>query len=128
MVPIVGRTAIQCLEHYQKLLDEAQAKGNEDWGLTSPSGDAGPSTDDIRRLRPGEIDPDPETKPARPDPIDIHEDGLSYLTLRSTTLIRTYVRTYIEKEMLSEARARQIHKERRQNERHGKGSLKMQGI
>ncbi|KAJ3805764.1 pre-mRNA splicing factor component-domain-containing protein [Lentinula aff. lateritia] len=36
-------------------------------------------------LRPGEIDPDPETKPARPDPIDMDED---------------------EKEMLSEARAR----------------------
>ena len=38
-----------------------------------------------RRLRPGEIDPAPETKPARPDPIDMDED---------------------EKEMLSEARAR----------------------
>eukprot|EP00752_Nemacystus_decipiens_P008212 g7343.t1 len=37
------------------------------------------------RLRPGEIDPHPETKPARPDPIDMDED---------------------EKEMLSEARAR----------------------
>lgn len=42
-------------------------------------------TDDPRRLRPGEIDPNPESKPARPDPIDMDED---------------------EKEMLSEARAR----------------------
>ena len=41
--------------------------------------------DDPRRLRPGEIDPNPESKPARPDPIDMDED---------------------EKEMLSEARAR----------------------
>merc|ERR1712137_113245 len=40
---------------------------------------------DPRRLRPGEIDPNPETKPARPDPIDMDED---------------------EKEMLQEARAR----------------------
>jgi hypothetical protein len=40
-------------------------------------GEAGPSADDIRRLRPGEIDPDPETKPARPDPIDMDEDGTS---------------------------------------------------
>jgi pre-mRNA-splicing factor CDC5/CEF1 len=39
----------------------------------------------VRRLRPGELDPDPETKPARPDTIDLDED---------------------EKEMLSEARAR----------------------
>ena len=42
-------------------------------------------TDDPRRLRPGEIDPNPESKPARPDPVDMDED---------------------EKEMLSEARAR----------------------
>ena len=31
--------------------------------------------DDPRKLRPGEIDPNPETKPARPDPIDMDEDG-----------------------------------------------------
>lgn len=36
-------------------------------------------------LRTGEIDPNPETKPARPDPVDMDDD---------------------EKEMLSEARAR----------------------
>ncbi|KAF8163052.1 pre-mRNA splicing factor component-domain-containing protein [Crassisporium funariophilum] len=85
IAPIVGRTAVQCLERYQKLLDEAEAKENEELGLAGPSDDIGPSVDDIRRLRPGEIDPDPETKPARPDPIDMDED---------------------EKEMLSEARAR----------------------
>jgi len=43
------------------------------------------AADDPRRLRPGEIDPNPEAKPARPDPMDMDED---------------------EKEMLSEARAR----------------------
>lgn len=73
IAPIVGRTAGQCMEHYEKLLDQAQADEEE-----APSEDA-------RRLRPGEIDPTPETKPARPDPIDMDED---------------------EKEMLSEARAR----------------------
>ncbi|KAG7449056.1 uncharacterized protein BT62DRAFT_1002609 [Guyanagaster necrorhizus] len=85
IAPIVGRTATQCLERYQRLLDEAEAKENEELGFTGPSEDTGPSADDVRRLRPGEIDPDPETKPARPDPIDMDED---------------------EKEMLSEARAR----------------------
>ncbi|EIN07595.1 hypothetical protein PUNSTDRAFT_70360 [Punctularia strigosozonata HHB-11173 SS5] len=83
IAPIVGRTATQCLERYQKLLDEAEAKENEELGLAGP-GDSGPA-EDVRKLRPGEIDPDPETKPARPDPIDMDED---------------------EKEMLSEARAR----------------------
>jgi pre-mRNA-splicing factor CDC5/CEF1 len=76
IAPIVGRTATQCLERYQKLLDEAEAKENEELGLAGPEGAEGmPSADDVRRLRPGEIDPDPETKPARPDPIDMDEDG-----------------------------------------------------
>lgn len=70
--PMIGRTAIQCLEHYEKLLDQAQ--GNDHAGA-----------DDPRKLRPGEIDPQSHTRPARPDPIDMDED---------------------EKEMLSEARAR----------------------
>ncbi|KAJ3320112.1 CDC5 cell division cycle 5-like protein [Boothiomyces sp. JEL0866] len=74
IAPIVGRTPAQCLERYQRLLDEAEVGDDE-----------GPTADDVRRLRPGEIDPDPESKPARPDPVDMDED---------------------EKEMLSEARAR----------------------
>ena len=48
-------------------------------------GDLRERKDDPRRLRPGEIDPNPESKPARPDPVDMDED---------------------EKEMLQEARAR----------------------
>lgn len=92
IAPIVGRTATQCLERYQKLLDEAEsreqgeASGSGGLGLTGPDGpESAPSAEDVRKLRPGEIDPDPETKPARPDPVDMDED---------------------EKEMLSEARAR----------------------
>ena len=87
IAPMVGRTATQCLERYQKLLDEAEARENDELGLGGPDGGetAAPSADDVRRLRPGELDPDPESKPARPDTIDMDED---------------------EKEMLSEARAR----------------------
>lgn len=79
IAPIVGRTAAQCMDHYEKLLDQAQ-----DDSAAASSAEAG-AADDPRRLRAGEIDPAPETKPARPDPIDMDED---------------------EKEMLSEARAR----------------------
>lgn len=103
IAPIVGRTATQCLERYQKLLDEAEARENDELGLGGPGTETtAPSADDVRRLRcvtalffalgvstnlsrPGELDPDPESKPARPDTIDLDED---------------------EKEMLSEARAR----------------------
>lgn len=75
IAPIIGRTASQCLEHYEKLLDAAQAKDGK--GIDAK--------DDPRKLRPGEIDPNPESKAPRPDPVDMDED---------------------EKEMLSEARAR----------------------
>lgn len=87
IAPIVGRTATQCLERYQRLLDEAEARENDELGLGGPEGGetAAPTGDDVRKLRPGETDPDPESKPARPDTIDLDED---------------------EKEMLSEARAR----------------------
>ena len=74
IAPIVGRTAGQCMEHYERLLDQAQEAAT---GVAEG--------EDPRRLRPGEIDPAPETKPARPDPVDMDED---------------------EKEMLAEARAR----------------------
>ncbi|KAJ9613021.1 Pre-mRNA-splicing factor cef1 [Cladophialophora chaetospira] len=87
IAPIVGRTATQCLERYQKLLDEAEARENDELGLGGPEGaeTLAPTGDQVRKLRPGELDPDPESKPARPDTIDLDED---------------------EKEMLSEARAR----------------------
>ena len=35
--------------------------------------------DDPRKLKPGEIDPNPETKPARPDPVDMDEDGRHWI-------------------------------------------------
>lgn len=68
IAPIVGRTATQCLDRYQKLLDEAEARESTELGLAGPDGGeaSAPSADDIRRFRPGETDPDPETKPARP--------------------------------------------------------------
>lgn len=85
IAPIVGRTANQCIERYQKLLDEAEQREASELGMTGGDESSAPTADDVRRLRPGEVDPDPETKPARPDTIDLDED---------------------EKEMLSEARAR----------------------
>ncbi|KAJ1512069.1 CDC5 cell division cycle 5-like protein [Coelomomyces lativittatus] len=94
LAPIVGRTPAQCLDRYQKLLDAAEKElsgptTQEGSSSSSSSSSSSASTsqhhEDVRRLRPGEIDPDPETKPARPDPVDMDED---------------------EKEMLSEARAR----------------------
>jgi pre-mRNA-splicing factor CDC5/CEF1 len=78
IAPVVGRTPAQCLERYERLLD--LAVGGDEEGVGSRRG-----ADDPRRLRPGEIDPHPEAKPARPDAVDMDED---------------------EREMLAEARAR----------------------
>ena len=53
IAPIVGRTATQCLERYQKLLDEAEAREHDELGLGGPDGGetAAPSADDVRKLR-----------------------------------------------------------------------------
>ena len=56
------------------------------------------SEDDPRKLRPGEIDPNPETKPARPDPTDMDEDGqFCYICVgleQWCACVHMYVRTY----------------------------------
>lgn len=72
IAPIVGRTAHQCQDRYEKLLDETQGRLTLD-------------EHDPRKLRPGEIDPNPEIRPAKADAVDMDDD---------------------EKQMLQEARAR----------------------
>lgn len=74
IAPAIGRTPTQCIERYERLLDKASGTDNTEDSLQN-----------LRKLKPGDIDSHPETKPARPDPVDMDED---------------------EKEMLNEARAR----------------------
>ena len=47
---------------------------------------------DIVIFPPGEIDPNPETKPARPDPKDMDEDELEMLSEARARLANTQVR------------------------------------
>lgn len=83
--PLVGRTATQCQEHYEKLLDEAAVTANGKDG-----GEDGVA-DGIRHqpLRVGQIDSHPETKPARPDPIDMDEDEIEMLQEARARLANT---------------------------------------
>ncbi|XP_051578785.1 cell division cycle 5-like protein [Myxocyprinus asiaticus] len=97
IAPIIGRTAAQCLEHYEYLLDKAAQRENED--------DAG---DDPRKLKPGEIDPNPETKPARPDPVDMDEDELEMLSEARARLANTQ-----GKKAKRKAREKQLEEARR---------------
>lgn len=57
-----------CLCHFVSRTKAQQREGEE--------------ADDPRKLRPGEIDPNPESKPARPDPVDMDEDGMEQLKKR----------------------------------------------
>ncbi|GAX12929.1 pre-mRNA-splicing factor CDC5/CEF1 [Fistulifera solaris] len=95
IAPLVGRTATQCQEHYEELLDQA-ATGN--------------SAADVRQqqqLRPGQIDSHPETKPARPDPIDMDEDEMEMLQEARARLANTQGKKAKRKErerMLAQAK------------------------
>ncbi|KAM3863333.1 cell division cycle 5-like protein [Diretmus argenteus] len=97
IAPIIGRTAAQCLEHYEFLLDKAAQRDNEE--------EAG---DDPRKLKPGEIDPNPETKPARPDPVDMDEDELEMLSEARARLANTQ-----GKKAKRKAREKQLEEARR---------------
>lgn len=97
IAPIIGRTASQCLEHYEYLLDKA---ADREAGLEGG--------EDPRKLKPGEIDPNPETKPARPDPVDMDEDELEMLSEARARLANTQ-----GKKAKRKAREKQLEEARR---------------
>eukprot|EP00532_Pseudo-nitzschia_australis_P012566 CAMPEP_0168213456 /NCGR_PEP_ID=MMETSP0140_2-20121125/4806_1 /TAXON_ID=44445 /ORGANISM="Pseudo-nitzschia australis, Strain 10249 10 AB" /LENGTH=866 /DNA_ID=CAMNT_0008140311 /DNA_START=37 /DNA_END=2637 /DNA_ORIENTATION=- len=88
--PLVGRTATQCQEHYEKLLDEAAATASGK-GSDGADGVDGTADGTVRHqpLRVGQIDSHPETKPARPDPIDMDEDEIEMLQEARARLANT---------------------------------------
>ena len=84
--PLVGRTATQCQEHYERLLDQAATAS----GSAGAGGDA--TTETLRQqtaLRPGQIDAHPETRPAKPDPTDMDEDEMEMLQEARARLANT---------------------------------------
>lgn len=111
IAPLVGRTAAQCLERYEYLLDQAQRKEGE--GLD----------EDPRKLRPGEIDPAPETKPARPDPIDMDEDEMEMLSEARARLANTQ-----GKKAKRKAREKQLEEARRLASLQKRRELRAAGI
>lgn len=85
IAPMIGRTAAQCIEHYEKLIDAARQKDAE----TSFDKPGAASAVNALRGRPGEMDSVPETKPARPDPVDMDEDELEMLSEARARLANT---------------------------------------
>lgn len=83
--PMMGRTATHCVERYQKLLDDAsgiEVNESTDVDFTGPGIEALPGTG---KAIAGDLNINPESKPARPDEETMDDE---------------------EMEMLSEARAR----------------------
>jgi pre-mRNA-splicing factor CDC5/CEF1 len=114
--PLVGRTATQCQEHYEKLLDEAAGAGKE-----GEDGDA----DNLRAqpLRVGQIDSHPETKPARPDPIDMDEDEIEMLQEARARLANTQ-----GKKAKRKAREKMLEQAKRLTELQKRRELKQAGL
>ncbi|CAL1262545.1 unnamed protein product [Larinioides sclopetarius] len=112
IAPIIGRTAAQCLEHYEYLLDQAQRREED-----------GDMADDPRKLKPGEIDPNPETKPARPDPQDMDEDEMEMLSEARARLANTQ-----GKKAKRKAREKQLEEARRLAALQKRRELRMAGI
>jgi len=108
---LVGRTASQCLEHYEFLLDQANKKTEDD------------QLDDPRKLKPGELDPNPETKPARPDPKDMDEDELEMLSEARARLANTQ-----GKKAKRKAREKQLEEARRLAALQKRRELRQAGI
>merc|ERR1711997_376193 len=111
IAPIVGRTAAQCLERYEHLLDQAQKKEDGEDNLDQ--------ADDPRKLKPGEIDPNP----ARPDPQDMDEDELEMLSEARARLANTQ-----GKKAKRKAREKQLEEARRLASLQKKRELKAAGI
>lgn len=112
----IGRTATQCLERYEYLLDQALRKEQgDDNAIESESA--------LRRLMPGEIDPNPETKPARPDPQDMDQDELEMLSEARARCANTQ-----GKKAKRKAREKQLHEARRLASLQKTRELRMAGI
>jgi len=111
----IGRTATQCLERYEYLLDQALKKEQGGNALEAESA--------LRRLMPGEIDPNPETKPARPDPQDMDQDELEMLSEARARCANTQ-----GKKAKRKAREKQLQEARRLAALQKKRELRMAGI
>lgn len=111
--PLVGRTATQCQEHYEKLLDEAAGGAKDD------------DVDNLRSqpLRVGQIDSHPETKPARPDPIDMDEDEIEMLQEARARLANTQ-----GKKAKRKAREKMLEQAKRLTELQKRRELKQAGL
>ncbi|KAK6205541.1 uncharacterized protein RJT21DRAFT_16611 [Scheffersomyces amazonensis] len=95
IAPIVGRTATHCVERYQKLLDDAAKvvddddndndESESDLGLTGPGIESLPASG----VSVGELNINPESKPAKPDDDELEDEEREMLTEAKSRLANT---------------------------------------
>lgn len=85
IAPMIGRTAAQCIEHYEKLIDAAARQQPS----AEEAGPSGPGAVSALRDNNHLSESVPETQPARPDPVDMDEDELEMLSEARARLANT---------------------------------------
>lgn len=117
IAPMIGRTAAQCIEHYEMLIDSARDAHNAAGGDSAGDAALGQgSAVGALRNKQGESDAVMETKPARPDPIDMDDDEKEMIGEALARLANTKgkkaKRKYRERYLEAAKRMVQIQKER----------------
>lgn len=87
IAPMIGRTAAQCIEHYEHLIDNARQKAAAAASADNDGIEVSVPAAPLSRPSDGEVPP--ESKPARPDPVDMDEDELEMLTEARARLSNT---------------------------------------
>jgi pre-mRNA-splicing factor CDC5/CEF1 len=119
-----GRTQYQCQERYNKLLDEEAAREHQELAAGLGPAEAAPS-EEVRRLQPGEVDTQAESRPAK------YVHLLSHSTIFLTRPPRPDAINMddVDLEMLQEARARMANtkgKKAKRKEREARAKLAYQ--
>jgi pre-mRNA-splicing factor CDC5/CEF1 len=118
---MIGRSADQCIQRYQQLLDDAEKRENEDLGLTGDvAGDAAAPVDEGRKFRQDAL---PEAQPAIPDAVDMDEEEREMLSEARARLANTQ-----GKKAKRKARERMLEESRRVAQLQKRRELKMSGI
>ncbi|CAI5756898.1 unnamed protein product [Candida verbasci] len=124
---VIGKTATHCVERYQKLINEAAGLQEDDFGLTGPGIESLPATGATQNFGgvvvDGDINLNPESKPARPDDDDLEDDEREMLAEAKARLANTQ-----GKKAKRKARERMLEESKRIAILHKRRELKAAGI
>ena len=118
-----NRTAAQCIQRYQYLLDEEEKRESGEFGLTGPDGESAAPVETGQKFKPLGDDVDISSKPAIPDAVDMDEDELEMLSEARARLANTQ-----GKKSKRKARERQLEVSRRMALLQKRRELKQSGI